>query len=397
MRLRSSASRTTARRSSCGSASRSTRARCRRSPAPRLGGEAVVLSTCNRTELYLAARRARRGSARSRRSLSSPASAPTSSPPRSTGCTTRRPRCTSSASRPGSTRSCPARARSSARCAPPTRPERRGRSSTGSSARRSTPAGASRVETAIGESPASVPAAAAALAQQVFGDSPAAGCCCRRRQDERGDGRNLVSRGAEIAVVANRTLERGEELARRLGARRSRSTRSAPELEHADVVVSSTSAAGLRRSPRGRRAGAPRARAGRCSSSTSPCRATSTPRSTSSTAASSTTSTTSRPSSPRRSAGRRQRGGAGRADRRAEAERFREWQASLDVVPAIASLRALAEEIRAASSRAAGSAGSPRASERRSSRYVADPRQAAAPAHGADEGGGRGSRRGGLC
>ena len=32
----------------------------------------------------------------------------------------------------------------------------------------------------------------------------------------------------------------------------------------------------------------------------------------------------------------------------AEAERFREWQASLAVVPAIASLRALAEEIRAA-------------------------------------------------
>src|SRR5205085_10172298 len=32
----------------------------------------------------------------------------------------------------------------------------------------------------------------------------------------------------------------------------------------------------------------------------------------------------------------------------AEAERFREWQASLDVIPAIASLRARAEEIRAA-------------------------------------------------
>ena len=31
-----------------------------------------------------------------------------------------------------------------------------------------------------------------------------------------------------------------------------------------------------------------------------------------------------------------------------EAERFREWRASLDVVPAIASLRAYAEEIRAA-------------------------------------------------
>ena len=34
-----------------------------------------------------------------------------------------------------------------------------------------------RVETAIGESPASVPAAAAALAQQVFGDLDGRACC----------------------------------------------------------------------------------------------------------------------------------------------------------------------------------------------------------------------------
>ena len=39
-----------------------------------------------------------------------------------------------------------------------------------------------------------------------------------------------------------------------------------------------------------------------------------------------------------------------------EAERFREWQASLDVVPAIASLRARAEEIRAPSSRSSAAA-----------------------------------------
>ena len=48
-------------------------------------------------------------------------------------------------------------------------------------------------------------------------------------------------------------------------------------------------------------------------------------------------------------AGRRARGGAGRRrSSPSEAERFRAWQASLDVVPAIASLRARAEEIRAA-------------------------------------------------
>src|SRR5262249_22939211 len=43
-----------------------------------------------------------------------------------------------------------------------------------------------------------------------------------------------------------------------------------------------------------------------------------------------------------------------------EAERFREWQASLDVVPAIASLRARAEEIRVAELQRAKLSGSER-------------------------------------
>ena len=76
------------------------RRRARRSRASL--GDAVCLSTCNRTELYLADGDEERG--RRRRSRSSPASRSTAC---STGCTTRRPRCTSSASRPGSTRSCP--------------------------------------------------------------------------------------------------------------------------------------------------------------------------------------------------------------------------------------------------------------------------------------------------
>ena len=102
-----------------------------------------------------------------------------------------------------------------------------------------------RVETAIGESPASVPSAAAALAQQVFGELHG------RRVLLLGAGkiseataRNLVSRGAEIAVVANRTIAHGEDLARRLGARALALDAVAAELEHADVVVSATSAAG---------------------------------------------------------------------------------------------------------------------------------------------------------
>jgi glutamyl-tRNA reductase len=47
-------------------------------------------------------------------------------------------------------------------------------------------------------------------------------------------------------------------------------------------------------------------------------------------------------------AGRRREGERAETIVAAEADRFREWQASLDVVPAIASLRAHAEEIRAA-------------------------------------------------
>ncbi len=91
-----------------------------------------------------------------------------------TGSPTSPPRCTSSASPPVSTRSCPARARSSARCATRTRRARPG-PLLDRLFRQALHAGRrARVETAIGESPASVPAAAAALAQQVFGASTAA-------------------------------------------------------------------------------------------------------------------------------------------------------------------------------------------------------------------------------
>ena len=103
-----------------------------------------------------------------------------------------------------------------------------------------------RVETAIGESPASVSAAAAALAQQLFGELDG------RRILIVGAGkvgelaaRNLLSRGAEVAFVANRTLDRAEQLARRLGSEPLPLERVAEELARADVVVSSTSAPGF--------------------------------------------------------------------------------------------------------------------------------------------------------
>jgi glutamyl-tRNA reductase len=204
-----------------------------------------------------------------------------------------------------------------------------------------------RLETAISESPASVPSAAAALAQQVFGELHG------RRALLLGAGkmsestaRNLVSRGARIAVVANRTLAHGEDLARTLGARALALDAIAGELEQADVVVSATSASGVVLS-REAVASALRARKGRPLLLVDLA--------------------VPRDLDPAINelegcflydvddleavvvetlSGRR--GEAARAEELVarEADRFREWQASLEVVPTIASLRALAEEIR---------------------------------------------------
>ena len=204
-----------------------------------------------------------------------------------------------------------------------------------------------RMETAIGESPASVPSAAAALAQQVFGDL--AGhrvLLLGAGKISESAARNLRSRGAEIAVVANRTLAHGEDLARKLGARALTLDAVATELERADVVVSATSASELVLS-RESVAAALRARKGRPLLLLDLA----VPRDLDPTIneldgcflydvddlEAVVTETLS---------GRR--GEAARAEQlvAGEADRFREWQASLDIVPTIASLRALAEEIR---------------------------------------------------
>jgi glutamyl-tRNA reductase len=102
-----------------------------------------------------------------------------------------------------------------------------------------------RAETAIGESPTSVAAAAAALAQQVFGD------LAGRRVIVIGAGktgeqaaRSLLARGAEIAVVASRSPARAEELARRVGGKAAALEQVADELARGDVVVSATSSPG---------------------------------------------------------------------------------------------------------------------------------------------------------
>jgi glutamyl-tRNA reductase len=103
-----------------------------------------------------------------------------------------------------------------------------------------------RTETAIGENPASVSSAAAQLAERVFED------LAGRRILLVGAGKtadltaaNLISRGVGEIVVANRSAERAEALARRFGGRAVGLDRVEAELAQADVVVASTSSQGF--------------------------------------------------------------------------------------------------------------------------------------------------------
>jgi glutamyl-tRNA reductase len=206
-----------------------------------------------------------------------------------------------------------------------------------------------RTETAIGESPASVSSAAAALAEQVFGDlSGRAVLVIGAGETGELAVKSLVARGASIAFVANRTLERAEGLTRQYGGEPLALEEVADRLDRVDVVVSSTTAPGwtLTREAVARTLHARKGRALFLIDVAVP-----------------------RDLEPaihkldgcylydiddleavvaETLAGRRREAERAEAIVAAEADRFRDWQASLDVVPAITSLRAHAEEIRAA-------------------------------------------------
>jgi glutamyl-tRNA reductase len=211
-----------------------------------------------------------------------------------------------------------------------------------------------RAQTAIGEAPASVSSAAAALAEQVFGALD--GCSVllvgAGKISEQA-ARSLLGRRAKIAFVANRTHDHAVDLAARFDAEPLPLERIEEQLASTDVVVSSTSAPGyvldavsVERALRARRGrqlllidlAVPRDLDPAIHdldgcylydiddleaivSDTLTAR----------------------------------RGEAERAEAivGSESEKFREWQASLDVVPAIMSLRARAEEIREAELRKA--------------------------------------------
>ena len=206
-----------------------------------------------------------------------------------------------------------------------------------------------RVETSIGESPSSVPAAAAALAQQVF-EQLEGRSVLLLGAGKMGEAtaRNLVTRGASVSAVVNRSAPRGEEVARRLGALPADFDQLGDLLAGADVVVASTSAPEFVLRPTNAAASL-RARRGKPLLFVDLA--------------------VPRDVDPALAgfdgcfvydiddleavvadslAGRRAE--AAQAERvvAAEADSFREWRASLAVVPAIVSLRAHAEEIRAA-------------------------------------------------
>ena len=99
-----------------------------------------------------------------------------------------------------------------------------------------------RTETAINESPASVSSAAAALAQQVFGDLAE----CRVLLVGAGEvselaARALAARGATIGAVTSRTRANAEKLAEAFDSHAVPFAELGSELQRADVVVSSTS------------------------------------------------------------------------------------------------------------------------------------------------------------
>jgi glutamyl-tRNA reductase len=206
-----------------------------------------------------------------------------------------------------------------------------------------------RTETAIGENPASVSSAAAELAERVFEGLDG------RRILLIGAGKtadltaaNLISRGVGEIVVANRSPDRAEALARRFGGRAVGLDAVEQELEHVDVVVASTGSQGLVLS--GEQVGrAMRERRGRPVFFIDIA--------------------VPRDLDPAINdlegcylydiddlervvaesvAGRREEAVRAEAIVSEEADGFRAWQLSLDVVPAIASLRARAESIRQA-------------------------------------------------
>jgi len=98
-----------------------------------------------------------------------------------------------------------------------------------------------RTDTAIGENPVSVAYAAVDLARHIFADLGK----CRALLIGAGETielvtRHLVEAGVDEIVIANRTLRRARELARKFGAQAVLMSEIPEQLPHADIVIAST-------------------------------------------------------------------------------------------------------------------------------------------------------------
>jgi glutamyl-tRNA reductase len=103
-----------------------------------------------------------------------------------------------------------------------------------------------RTDTAIAESPGTTSSAAAALAAQVFGNLKGARIAIvGAGKIGRRAARRLTKRGASLSYVANRTETRSRELAAELGGETIPLERLVEAAASADILVSTTSAADL--------------------------------------------------------------------------------------------------------------------------------------------------------
>ena len=97
-----------------------------------------------------------------------------------------------------------------------------------------------RTDTAIGENPVSVAYAAVDLARQIFSDMERSGTAFGCRRDDRACGPAFAGCGCFQLIIANRTLERAEQLAAQFDAEAILLADVTERLPDADIVISST-------------------------------------------------------------------------------------------------------------------------------------------------------------
>jgi glutamyl-tRNA reductase len=103
-----------------------------------------------------------------------------------------------------------------------------------------------RTDTAIAQSPRTTSSAAAALAAQVFGNLGGSRIAIvGAGKIGKLAAKRLIKRGARLTFVANRTAARGEQLAEQLGGAPIPLERVAEAIETVDILVSSTSSPGI--------------------------------------------------------------------------------------------------------------------------------------------------------